>query len=262
MKQHVLKWLRDIGFLGFADQLHYYYHVLISIRDNKRFHQQYPSFSTPPTRLAFESYGHTNWFEYRDMGAAHARIIEKLIREKLAEKPVRLLEWGCGAGRILRHLNHVDHWDVNGVDVDQEPVSWCKKYLPEMNVSLSEFSPPLCFETESFDVVYHYSVWTHLSHEMIEIWIKELKRVLKPGGIMIATTHGDAYLPMLLSEEQQLFKQGEIVSRNQIAEGQKYFLSFHPESRMKELLSQFFSSVEHWPASPTSVIPQDIWRLS
>ncbi len=170
MKQRILRAIRGLGILGIADQMHYYFHRLTSIPGNFQFQYQYPDFSLPPPRLAFESYGHTSWPEYEEMGKAHADIIVRLIRERLGDEPVRVLEWGCGAGRILRHVANQSGWTAQGVDVDPEPVQWCQQFLPSAQVQLSGFVPPLPFEAASIDAVYHYSVWTHLSSEVIASW--------------------------------------------------------------------------------------------
>ena len=262
MKQLILKAIRGLGALGIADQIHYYFHRLISSPKNILFRRQSPDFPLPPPRLAFESYGHTSWHEYEEMGQAHADIIAGLIRERLGDEPVRVLEWGCGAGRILRHVAQQPGWTALGVDVDPEPVQWCHQHLPSVQVKISEFEPPLPFESASVDAIYHYSVWTHLSSDIIESWVEEFARVLRPGGVMIATTHGEAYLPMLMPDERALFEQGQIVSRGQVVEGRKYFLTFHPAVAIKKLLGKYFSDIEYRPASPGDIIPQDIWLVT
>jgi len=46
-----------------------------------------------------------------------------------------------------------------------------------------------------FDLVYSISVFTHLPEAMQFAWLDELARVCAPGGILIASTHGESLLP-------------------------------------------------------------------
>ena len=52
--------------------------------------------------------------------------------------------------------------------------------------------PPLSYPDQSFDLIYAISVFTHLNEEMGNAWLQELHRVLKPNGLLIATTQDDA----------------------------------------------------------------------
>jgi ubiquinone/menaquinone biosynthesis C-methylase UbiE len=262
VKQRILRCISAIGALGVADQGNYYCHRLISAPANIRFRRHHPDFALPPPRLAFESYGHTSWPEYAHMGRAHADMIIALVQERLGNVPVRVLEWGCGAGRILRHMAQQHSWTAWGVDVDPEAVQWCQQHLPQTEPRVSGFLPPLPFEDASLDAVYHYSVWTHMSREAISAWIREFSRVLRPGGVMVATTHGDSYLPMLMPYERARYLRGEVVSRREVSEGRKYYLSFHPAADMERMLGEYFTNIEHRPASPGDLIPQDIWLVS
>ena len=49
----------------------------------------------------------------------------------------------------------------------------------------------------TFDLIYAFSVFTHLAPAGQTFWIAELTRVLKPGGCLFLTTHGEHYLPQL-----------------------------------------------------------------
>ena len=55
-------------------------------------------------------------------------------------------------------------------------------------------TPPLPSGVGPFDLIYSYSVFTHLSEPNHQGWLKELSQHLKPGGIMLHTVHSDEYL--------------------------------------------------------------------
>ncbi|MBJ7968179.1 class I SAM-dependent methyltransferase, partial [Bacillus cereus] len=55
--------------------------------------------------------------------------------------------------------------------------------------------PPVEFiRDNSLDIIFAYSVFSHLSEETAENWIKEFSRILRPGGIFIATTQARYFL--------------------------------------------------------------------
>ena len=57
--------------------------------------------------------------------------------------------------------------------------------------------PPLPFEAGRFDVLYAFSVWTHLPPEAQARWLAEAGRVLRPGGLALITTLGFYGLELL-----------------------------------------------------------------
>jgi ubiquinone/menaquinone biosynthesis C-methylase UbiE len=112
------------------------------------------------------------------------------------EGPLRVLDWGIGPGRVAvplkRLLRPADR--ILGADVDRFNVDWCAEHLKDIEVLASGLYPPLPYEDESFDVIYGISVVTHLMPATIDSWLREMRRVLRPGGLCILTTHGDHHL--------------------------------------------------------------------
>jgi SAM-dependent methyltransferase len=102
-----------------------------------------------------------------------------------------VLEFGCGCGRVLRFLYDLpERCHISGTDIDREAIEWCRSNLPRFSFAVNNPFPPLPYPTGSFDLVYAISVFTHLDEDYQFAWLTELKRVLKPGRILIATTHG------------------------------------------------------------------------
>ena len=102
----------------------------------------------------------------------------------------RVLDFGCGCGRLLRYLDHASSVQAYGVDTNEDHVRWCSENLTNVTVQRNPVAPPLPFEEGVFDLVYSLSVFTHLDEEDACRWIDELQRVLVPGGMLIFTTHG------------------------------------------------------------------------
>jgi SAM-dependent methyltransferase len=115
-----------------------------------------------------------------------------------------MLEFGCGCGRVLRHLCDLpEKCRISGTDIDREAIEWCRSNLPRFSFGVNNPLPPLPYPAGNFDLVYAISVFTHLDEDYQFAWLAELKRVLRPGGILIATTHG-AFIHDLASRRGSL----------------------------------------------------------
>lgn len=102
-----------------------------------------------------------------------------------------ILDWGCGCGRVLRYLLQTDiKAEIFGCDIDKELVDWCNEHLPQGKYKSVRSVPSLAYQSEQFDFIYGFSVLTHLDEKMQFLWLDELKRIMKPGAIIILTVHG------------------------------------------------------------------------
>jgi SAM-dependent methyltransferase len=102
----------------------------------------------------------------------------------------RWLDFGCGVGRVSRFI--VESPVVRricGVDVDEPAVRWSAAHLAGEYRTLDGKSIP--FANASFDVVYAVSVFTHYDESRQREWLGEVHRVLRPGGLFLASTHSD-----------------------------------------------------------------------
>ena len=112
-----------------------------------------------------------------------------------------ILDFGCGCGRVLRHFRALaEGREIHGVDIDPEGVAWCREHLPFATCVQAGDDPPLPYADERFDLVLAISVFSHLPADRQRAWLGELRRVLRPGGLMVASVHGEA---LLLAPEQQ-----------------------------------------------------------
>lgn len=101
----------------------------------------------------------------------------------------RWLDFGCGCGRVARSLLArfgVD--DLVGVDTDEALVGWCRRHLAGRYLTIAK-SPPTGIEASSVDVAVAVSVFTHLDEGPQLAWLAELGALLRPGGVLVASTH-------------------------------------------------------------------------
>lgn len=133
------------------------------------------------------------------------RFIDKYLayRSGRHPPPARLLDFGCGCGRLARFLAaQPERWDLHGCDVNSDLVGWCAHNLAGMTAFTNSRLPPLPNPDASFDLVYSFSVFTHMPEDASVLWIRELGRVLSPGGVLVITTIGPAAIDTLAGSEE------------------------------------------------------------
>lgn len=76
----------------------------------------------------------------------------------------RVLDFGCGWGRLYRvMLRWCSPANLIGVDIDEKCVNICHDAMPYGTFVKTEVEPPLPFQAGSFEIVYAYSVFSHLA---------------------------------------------------------------------------------------------------
>ena len=103
-----------------------------------------------------------------------------------------LLDFGCGCGRLIRHLQHLSRPAITGIDVDADAVEWCADHLPYGAFLATPLHPPTDLPTGVADLIVGLSVFTHLREPEQDEWLAELKRLAAPDAILLLTTHGDS----------------------------------------------------------------------
>ncbi len=139
-----------------------------------------------------------------DVGIGYRAAIEALLAEQRGWtwESKKVLDFGCGVGRVLRHfLPIADRTELHGCDIDRPSIEWLEANLsPRLHVFVNEETPPLARPSDYFDVVWATSVFSHLTTYWAE-WLLELRRVLKPGGFLIASFLGEGMSRVAAGEE-------------------------------------------------------------
>ena len=101
-------------------------------------------------------------------------------------KNMRVLDYGCGWGRMTRLLPfYFDIDKIVGVDVDERLINSANELLPFLQHKKIESMEPLPFEDASFDIIFANSVFTHLSEKSALFALAELSRILGRNGLII-----------------------------------------------------------------------------
>jgi SAM-dependent methyltransferase len=131
---------------------------------------------------------------------SHDQIVSMLPADWSFEGK-RILDFGCGSGRTLRHfLGEAESAEFWGCDIDAKSIEWIRRHLsPPIHAFANAPVPPVSRPNGSFDLAYAISVFTHLTDSWSE-WLVDLHRLLSDEGLLIATYMGEGMSDWLAGE--------------------------------------------------------------
>ena len=115
----------------------------------------------------------------------------------------RVLDFGCGCGRVLSRMPSNGNVQYVGVDLREDALQWLRRTMPEGTFVVGPAMPPVDPGARDFDLIYSVSVLTHLTQEQEGAWLDEWHRLLKPGGHVIATFRGEDWVEQFAYENQK-----------------------------------------------------------
>lgn len=134
---------------------------------------------------------------YLGVGREAADLVGKVLevgaRKGGGRGPWRILDLGCGHGRVLRHLVGPGREVVAG-DRDPEAVAFCGRYLGAAAGVVLEPGAEDPGGEAPFDLVWAGSLWTHLSPEAGRRLLERVADWLCPGGSLLISAHGPSCL--------------------------------------------------------------------
>ncbi len=128
--------------------------------------------------------------EFFASGESHVReqILNDMINicQETDPRRMRMLELGCGAGRVTRALARV-FGRVDGVDISGEMIERAQEVLREVANAHAHQNNGVdlaMFGDQTFDFAFSSIVFQHIpSREVIENYVREVRRVLRPGRL-------------------------------------------------------------------------------
>jgi len=118
---------------------------------------------------------------------AKARRLLELARRRLGDRPLGVLDVGCGPGLTDRHLlPHVG--SLAGVDPSPGMVERARSENPDADYSVYD-GERLPFEDATFDLAFAINVLHHVAIPNRRPLVEELGRVTKPDGLVAVFEH-------------------------------------------------------------------------
>jgi len=145
-------------------------------------------------------YPPSEWMHYNETTDKHIETGKKdfnflfqLLKKHnfiLSEK--KILEFGCNNSRVLRHFEAFsDKNEIWGCDINSRMITWCLENLsPPFNYFTNTTQPHLPFKDGFFDLIYAYSIFTHID-DLFFTWILELSRNLRSTGFLFISIHDE-----------------------------------------------------------------------
>jgi 2-polyprenyl-3-methyl-5-hydroxy-6-metoxy-1,4-benzoquinol methylase len=136
----------------------------------------------------------------RIKGELMAKDLTTDIEKAFGSNPeIAVLDFGAAAGRVSVPLaKMLPRSRVTATDVDAEAVEYLQlTALDNLKSQLNGFSPPLALAPGSLDCVIAISVWSHFADRLAMEWLEEMKRITRPGALLLISTQGDACLQYL-----------------------------------------------------------------
>ncbi len=202
----------------------------------------------PPPRLIYLVAGSYNAAKFCASGASANQRIREILSKNGVDfrKFEAILEFGCGVGRIIRHWELDARTSLFGTDYNPELIRWCQRNLPIASFQVNGLDGRLEYDNEQFNFVYTWSVFS---------------RVLRPGGYLYLTTHGNYYLSQLPEDEQEHYRKGRLVVLTGGLEGSNFCNAYHPAEYVRERFTKTLTIVDHVPEGAAGNSFQDVYLL-
>lgn len=124
--------------------------------------------------------------EYKIKDIAH----EHQQRNDAARGAVKILDFGAGTGGTVPYVGkHFPQAELTCLDVSQESLDVAKQHFGDAAKYVHFDGTTIPFPSESFDIAYAMCVFHHIDHDLHVALLRELRRVVKPGGSLFVFEH-------------------------------------------------------------------------
>lgn len=156
---------------------------------------------------------------YLNVGRSAINVLRTLYQSQMIRtQPASILDFGCGHGRIARHLRAwAPDAALYAADVRADGIAFCASQFGCVPVQLTPTFGEVTLP-KSMDLIWVGSVFTHIDRARMTVLFDWLWDSLAPGGHLVITTHGAFAKDLSDSGQRKFFtpkKWAEVVEQYQ-----------------------------------------------
>lgn len=187
------------------------------------------------------------------------KFIQKMLT---GEKFPKILDIGCGSGKNLEFLSK--YGTVWGIDASNLAINFChQRQLKRIKMALAQKLP---FPDKSFNLVTAFDVLYHQAIKNDQIVLKEINRVLKPGGYLLITDCAYQWLygpHDKAMQARQRYSKKELTAKLKktgffVKKASYIFMSTFPVFLINRLFKKYFSFNRQSDVKPISPLINDV----
>ncbi|MBU3743832.1 MAG: class I SAM-dependent methyltransferase [Sediminibacterium sp.] len=251
---------------GQAENVHQTLFQLSEIRNknaNSKFRKAFPNIAFPPNSLLFET-GSLHYGNYIQSGKEAAAELHSLCTLFHPEPIESIVDWGCGTGRVTRHLHHYfPEARITGIDANPACIEWLQHNIPDIDWQLGSYQLQNKLPAYSVDLIIALSVLTHLPAADQPQWMQQLHKQLHTNGLIWLSTHGSKYDYQLTGAQRaQLLEKG-ILTLGAEQTGSRAMRTYHTYKGMQQLIQKDWQLILYYNGAkfPGVLGGQDAWLL-
>lgn len=134
--------------------------------------------------MAIAERAHPEHPDFQPGKKAYNRLMDRYRRCQLYANSAIMLDVPCGTGWGSSLLQDVA--EMHGLDIDETAIEYGKRCFPEVKFQVGDMCA-MPYQSGKFDVVMCLEGYEHITREQQLQFMKEARRVLRPGGILIMT---------------------------------------------------------------------------
>jgi SAM-dependent methyltransferase len=115
-------------------------------------------------------------------------FLDEIVADKFGGQPIRHLDFACGTGRILQHLEDVSS-SATGVDVSEAMLSIARELVPGAELLTADITQSDLLSGRQFDLITAFRFFPNAQPELREAAIGALAKHLAPSAVLVFNNH-------------------------------------------------------------------------
>jgi ubiquinone/menaquinone biosynthesis C-methylase UbiE len=140
------------------------------------------------------TYRTDSWHRY--LWSREQYVLAAILKDYFPQKPVNLLDFACGTGRIVAALEDNVH-SSTGVDVSDEMLEVARAKLRVTELHKANLLEDNIFPGRRFDMITAFRFFVNAEPELRRGALRALEPLLAPDGILVFNNHQNADAPSI-----------------------------------------------------------------